>query len=178
MSSHVLLISGGLSRNPANTHRLGTLLSEMRHHRAAIRRTLDERLTRIEAAIGVQPDQGWVRAIRDALGMSSYVLAKRMNLSPARVRQFEYAELDGSIRLATLRRVAEALNCRVVYFFLPNEPLEDMVHRQAYEKAATELGVWGRADPLSGDPDLVPRDRADELEDLTLHFVDHRDLWS
>jgi hypothetical protein len=32
--------------------------------------------------------------------------------------------------------------------------------------------------PLIGDPELVALTQIDELEDLTLHFVDHRDLWS
>ena len=116
--------------------------------------------------------------MRDALGMSSYQLAKRMRFSPSRVRQFEYAELDGSIRLSILGRAAEALNCRLSYVFLPKEPLEDMVQRQAFSKAAAELCVWGPDHPSAGDLDLVPVERVDELEDLTLHFVDHRYLWS
>ncbi len=73
--------------------------------------------------------------------MSSYELAKRMRLSPTRVRQFEGAEVAGSIRLSTLGRVAEALNCRLFYVFVPNEPLEQMVQRQAYVKAAEYLSI-------------------------------------
>lgn len=116
--------------------------------------------------------------MRDALGMSSYQLAKRMGFSPSRVRQFEREEIDGSIRLSSLRRAAEALNCELRYAFEPAEPLEDMVLRQAWRKAAAQLCALGPDDQEVGDPDLVPAERLDELEDLTLHFVDHRDLWS
>jgi predicted DNA-binding mobile mystery protein A len=116
--------------------------------------------------------------MRDALGMSGYQLARRMGFSPTRVRQFEAEEVDGSIRLGILRRAAEAMNCTLVYALSPNEPLEDIVFRQAYLKAAAQLCITGADHPSAGDPDLVPRTRIDELEDLTMHFVDHRDLWS
>jgi predicted DNA-binding mobile mystery protein A len=119
-----------------------------------------------------------MRTMRDALGMSGYQLARRMGFSPTRVRQFEAEEVAGSIRLGTLRRAAEAMNCTLVYALSPNEPLEDIVLRQAYLKAAAQLSILGAEHPLAGDPDLVPRTRIDELEDLTMHFVDHRDLWS
>ena len=116
--------------------------------------------------------------MRDALGMSSYQLAKRAGFSPTRVRQFEAEEVAGWIRLANLRRAAEAMNCRLVYAFVPNEPLDDIVFRQAYSKATAQLCTLGSGHLLDGDPDLLPPRLIDELEDLTLHFVDHRDLWS
>lgn len=70
------------------------------------------------------------------------------------------------------------MNCTFVYALVPNEPFEDIVLRQAYLKAATELSIVGSDHPSAGDPALVPRSQIDELEDLTLHFVDHRDLWN
>jgi predicted DNA-binding mobile mystery protein A len=112
-----------------------------------------------------------------ALGMSSYQLARRMGFSPTRVREFERAEVDGSIRLSSLRCAAEALNCQLTYAFVPNEALDDMVQRQAYFKACAQLCKWGPDHPRAGDPDLVAEERIDELEDEALHFVDHRDLW-
>jgi hypothetical protein len=100
-----------------------------------------------------------------------------MGFSPSRVRQFEAEEVAGSIRLSVLRRAAEAMSCRLVYGLVPKAPLEDIVLRQAYLKAATKLSILSPDDPLAGDPDSVPLWRIDELEDLTMHFVDHRDLW-
>jgi predicted DNA-binding mobile mystery protein A len=116
--------------------------------------------------------------MRDALGMSSYQLARRMGFSPTRVRQFEREEVAGNIRLSVLGRAAAALNCELCYAFVPKEPLEDIVSRQAYFKAAAHLCVWGPDHPQAGDPDLVPHERIDTLEYLTLRFMDHRDLWS
>jgi hypothetical protein len=70
------------------------------------------------------------------------------------------------------------MQCSLVYALVPKAPLEDIVLRQAYLRAAEQLCIWGPDHPSAGDPDLVPRTRIDELEDLTLHFVDHQDLWS
>jgi predicted DNA-binding mobile mystery protein A len=116
--------------------------------------------------------------MRDALGMSSYQLARRMGFSATRVRQFEQEEVAGSIRLSVLGRAAEALNCRLCYALVPKEPLEDIVLRQAYRKASARLRAVGPDHQGVRDPDLAERKRMDELEGLTLHFVDHRDLWS
>lgn len=150
----------------------------MKHHRSNARRILEVRLAGIGERLGAPPPGGWLRTVRDALGMSSYQLARRMGFSPTRVRQFEAEEVNGSIRLVALRRAAEAMNCTLVYVLSPNERLEDIVLRQAHLKAVTQLCILGADHPSAGDPDLVPRTRIDELEDLTLHFVDHRDLWS
>ena len=116
--------------------------------------------------------------MRDALGMSSYQLAKRMRFSQTRIRQFEAEEVRGSIRLDILRRFAEAMSCTFVYALVPKEPLDDIVLRQAYLKAAAQLSIVGPDHPSALDPDLVTHTQIDELEDLTLHFVDHRDLWN
>ena len=75
--------------------------------------------------------RGWIKAIREALGMSSAQLARRLKIKQPSVVDIEQSELKGTIRLATLRRVAEALNCTLVYALVPNEPLEKIVREQA-----------------------------------------------
>lgn len=110
--------------------------------------------------------------------MSTYELAKRIDLSPTRVRQFEAAELEGSIRLSTLFRTADALHCRLLYVFVPDELLEDIVHRQAQHKAAARLSI--------PDPDALENEArglselelVQKLQDLTMELVDRPGLWS
>lgn len=77
------------------------------------------------------PVRGWVRAIRSSLGMSSAQLARRLGIKQPSVIALEQSEVKGSIELATLRRVAEALGCTVVYALVPNKPLETMVRDRA-----------------------------------------------
>jgi predicted DNA-binding mobile mystery protein A len=111
----------------------------------------------LEDLIGPPPPEGWVRTIRQALGMSSYEMALRTGMSPTRMREFEKGEVDGSIRLAVLGRLARALNCSLLYALVPDEPLELTVWRQARRKASEEIGaqLLGRTEARRHDAELV-----------------------
>lgn len=86
------------------------------------------------------PPRGWIRAIRDALGMPAADLARRMGVTGATVRALEKSEITGGIRLSSLRRAAEAMDCTLVYAFIPNRGLEATVREQA--KKALERQAW------------------------------------
>ena len=88
------------------------------------RAELDAQLGRAKVLIpDERPARGWVRAIRDALGMSSTELAARMGVTQSWIPAMERNEVDGSIRLDTLRRAADALDCDVVYTLVPRTSL-------------------------------------------------------
>lgn len=82
--------------------------------RSVARRKLDDRLGLFKA-LGQRPPRGWIRAIRDALGMTLPQLAGRMNVSASAAIQLEQSEARGAINLATLERAARALDCTLVY---------------------------------------------------------------
>ena len=83
------------------------------------------------------PPEGWLRTVRKALGMSGAQLAKRMNVTRARIAQAESAELDGGITLKSMRATAEAMGCRFVYAIIPaSGDVEDLIAAQARKKAA------------------------------------------
>lgn len=63
--------------------------------------------------------------------MSTAQLAKRMGVRQPSIIDLERSEAKGSIALATLRRAAEALDCRLVYALVPNKPLETMIRERA-----------------------------------------------
>jgi predicted DNA-binding mobile mystery protein A len=77
------------------------------------------------------PVRGWIRAIREALGMTTEQLARRLGVKQPSVVQLEQSEVKGSIELATLRRVAAALDCTLVYAFVPKKSLEETVRARA-----------------------------------------------
>jgi predicted DNA-binding mobile mystery protein A len=77
------------------------------------------------------PVRGWIKAIREALGMSTAQLAARLQIKQPSLVALEQSEAAGTMELATLRRVAEALDCTVVYALVPNKPLEAMVRDRA-----------------------------------------------
>jgi predicted DNA-binding mobile mystery protein A len=104
------------------------------------RRHLDRRFEEFQSTgIPERPAKGWVRAIRDALGMTTRQLAQRIGISQPQVTSLEQDEVSGRITLARLRNAAEALDCRLVHTFIPNRPLEDTVKARAVELADRQL---------------------------------------
>ena len=81
------------------------------------------------------PKEGWIKTVRKALGMSGSDLSKRLNSSRTGAAYLERAELDGRITVNKLKEAAEALNCRLVYGFVPNASIEESISQQAEQKA-------------------------------------------
>lgn len=83
------------------------------------------------------PRLGWVRTIREALGISQSQLAARAGISRATVQKLERAEAHRRITLASLDRMARAMGCQVALAIIPKDgTLEDIRRRQALAKAA------------------------------------------
>ena len=85
------------------------------------------------------PPKGWVRAIRDALGMSARQLAERLGVQQQRIARIEQDEKQGGVTVNTLRNVAEAMECEFVYGFVPKESLEQTVRDQARRVAIKRM---------------------------------------
>lgn len=66
-------------------------------------------------------------------------LARRLGVSGQAVAKLEASEADGSIRLDSLRRAAEALDCTLVYALVPNASLEEIVDHRAREIARRQV---------------------------------------
>src|ERR1700687_4512651 len=99
---------------------------------ARSRSHLDKRFKEIGVASRFTPPvRGWIKAIREALGMSTAQLAKRLRIKQPSVIALEKSEAKGTIELATLRRVAEALDCTLVYVLVPKKPLQAIVRDRA-----------------------------------------------
>ena len=67
----------------------------------------------------VRPASGWLRTLREALGLTLADLANRLKVTPPAVRSFEQAESEDRITLASLRRSADAMGCDLVYTLIP-----------------------------------------------------------
>jgi predicted DNA-binding mobile mystery protein A len=107
---------------------------------ARSRSHLDNRFNRLGPVTRFTPPvRGWIKAVREALGMSSAQLAKRLKVKQPSVIALEQSEAKGAIELATLRRVAAALDCTLVYALVPNKPLDLMVRDRARTFARRRL---------------------------------------
>ena len=84
---------------------------------------LDEQLHPWRELPYLRPRAGWLRAIREALGMTVRQFAKAAGTAPSTAQAAERAEAKGDISLSTLTRYADALGCELRYVLVPRKPL-------------------------------------------------------
>ena len=137
------------------------------------------RYPKAKAALQNKPLNGWIRAIRYALGMSGRQLALRLGVSKNSVSSIEKREQDGSVTIRMMTRVGEAMDCTFFYGFLPNGSFEEIVRRRAGEIARERIERINQTMRLEGQE--LPEAEAKrfwrrEVENL----VDHtpRNLWN
>lgn len=101
---------------------------------------LDASLAQYASLRDLQPPrEGWIRAIRDALGMSGRQLGRRMDVSKMWVGDMERLEATGATTLKTLRRAAEAMDCVLVYALVPKTTLKETLLKQARQKVRQDM---------------------------------------
>ena len=100
---------------------------------------LDLRLSPVRNWADERPPKGWLRAIRDALGMTTRQFGQRLGVTQPRIVALEKGEMEDTLTLASLRRAAEALDCKLVYALVPNQPLADTLRRRAEARADEQL---------------------------------------
>lgn len=103
------------------------------------RKNIDRRLSNLNRESLAMPPFGWVRAIREALGMTPQKLGERMGVSRPRVNTIEKAEVSGATTIKTMREAAEAMGCTFVYAIVPTTTLDELVRQQAARKADAAL---------------------------------------
>ena len=115
-------------------------MSSKSEAKALARKHLDRRLAPLGKTQDLaRPPRGWIRAIREAIGMTTAQLAARTGVSQSRVPRIEQGEVQGSVTLKTLRTIAEAMDCTLVYALVPNDSLEQMVRKRAAAIAVQHL---------------------------------------
>lgn len=146
--------------------------------RQRARQRLDERLASVKPESRLAPPpKGWIRAIRDALGMTGPQFAARLKITPQSVSDIEKSEATGSIQLKTLSRAAEALGCTLVYALVPKTSLEDAVQQRARRIALAALQRVAHTMKLEdqgvGDANLEAR-----IEAYVRDVIKDRELWA
>jgi predicted DNA-binding mobile mystery protein A len=105
-------------------------------NRALIRKQLDQRLQSFAALKGTPPPmRGWVRAIRDALGMTGEQLARRLGVKKQRIAALEKGEMASTVTINSMKKAAEAMDCVFTYALVPRDSLQANVERQARKYA-------------------------------------------
>ena len=85
------------------------------------------------------PSRGWLKEIREALGMTERQQAARLGVTGSAVHKSEQSEADERITLGQLRRIADSLGCDLVYAVVPRKPQEEVVQGRATQLAIEEV---------------------------------------
>lgn len=143
------------------------------------RRQLDRLLTETSAPRNLKtPSCGWIREIRSALGMSAAQLASRMGVRQSTVAKMERTEQEERISLQSLRRAAEAMDCMLVYAFVPRQTLEETLITQARQCARRMVARVEHTMALEAQR-LSPESLEVEVEELAAELVRtlRREIW-
>ena len=109
-------------------------------HRRVMREQLDKSFKKFGKVSDMQPPvKGWLRSIREALGMSGKHLGARIGVSQPRIVKMERDELSGAVTLKTMRQAAEAMDCVFVYSLIPLTSLEATMRKRAKILAENRL---------------------------------------
>ena len=116
-------------------------------------------------------ETGWIKSLRTAIGMSLVQLANRLGVTKQNVQAIENWEQEGTLSLKTLRDVANAMDMKLVYGFVPNDgSLEALIDRKAKEAATKIVMRTAASMKLEGQENNEQRikkaivERADELK--------------
>ena len=140
-------------------------------------RQLDDVLAAVE--LPPVPRSGWIASIRQALGMNKTQLAKRIGITRPSLDELESNETRETITLASLRKVADALECDLQYILVPRKPLEKQVAEQALKKATSRLGRVNQSQALEASA-LEASSLSKAITDLAkeLEVTRPSDLWN
>lgn len=150
-------------------------------HRDSIslaRKTLDGRLSELRkaAAILTVPTTGWIASVRTALGMSISDLARRLGVNPSTAFRIEENELEGTVNLSTLTKVANALDCDVVYALVPKQATMQLAKARARALAVQRLTRVQQSMALE-DQALAPAVFDKLIEQKAAELLYSRGLW-
>ena len=144
------------------------------------------RLEQVQASIAAYsdltnrrpPPRGWLKAIRESLGLTERQQADRLGITGSTLHKSESAEAEERITLGQLRKLADGLDCELVYALVPRKPLTQVVEDRARSIALQE--VSGVAHTMSLEDQRPATDRLrKQVEQRTAELLRGRwsDLW-
>ena len=143
-------------------------------------RQLEERLEKVRDIAALEsPQDGWVRTLRQALGMTTSQLAARMGITRQAVLQMEAAERKQTVTWSSLRKAATAMDCEVVYAVVPKGSLTQVLLRRS--RTLAEKHVQRIAHSMKLDAHVVgPAEQERQVEELAAHLAAERSraLWA
>jgi predicted DNA-binding mobile mystery protein A len=117
----------------------------------------------------------WIEYVRLGLGMSLSQLAARVGVAQSSLSGSIKLEKEGRITVKKLKEIAEAMDCELVYGFVPKIKIEDMMREQATKKT---MGLMDQADShMALEDQKVTLDKKERMKDLVEERIYSKYLW-
>ena len=135
------------------------------------RTQLDRKLRLLrESGMRIVPQGGWTKTVRNALGMSGKALGGRIGVSQSAISQLEASEERETITLGSLRKLAEGMECDLVYAFVPKDSLDEIMRRQATLRARNIVNSVATSMELE-DQAVSDEDQESQVETLSSELL-------
>ncbi len=126
------------------------------------------------------PQHGWIRAVRESLGLSAAQLAARAGIGTSTLLEIEGREQKEAVTIATLTRIARAMDCNLTYSIVPeNAPtLDALLDSRALQAARRIIARTASSMALESQTvDARETDAQTELLAKSLKEQNARTLW-
>ena len=112
----------------------------MRNKRTLLIEQLDQKLEAFSKTKEIIiPERGWINTIRTTFNMTMAQLGSKLKITRQGVKRIEESEANGTITINSLKDVANALEMKFVYGFIPKEgSIENLINLKA-EKLARKI---------------------------------------
>ncbi len=112
----------------------------MRNKKKLLIEQLDQKLKPFQKTkMILVPNKGWVNTIRTTLNMTMAQLGAKLNITRQGVKRIEEREAKGTITINSLKEVAEAIDFKFVYGFVPKDGSIDNLINSKSEKLARKI---------------------------------------
>ena len=118
---------------------------------------------------------GWIRYMRQAMGMTLKNLAKAAGISIPTVAQAERKEKEGKVNIETLKKMASAMDCEFVYALVPKKSVQKIRKERALAKAKS---ILLRADVhMTLEDQVVKQKLSERVDRLAEKLLKKGDIW-
>lgn len=141
-----------------------------------ITKQVSRRLEEIrELALKSRGVASWIDYVRCGLGMGLTQLAHRLGVAQSTISESIKSEREGRITLQKLKQIANAMDCDLIYGFVPRKKLEDIMLDQALKK--TQQLMNETETHMELEDQKVLRDKNERLQELALERLYSKYLW-
>lgn len=122
------------------------------------------------------PISDQIRKLRGILGMTQNQLANRAHTTQQAIAMTEAGKVD--LRLSTLKRIAEAMECECLIQLVPRQEIEKLRHEQALKKARLLVGLSAGSTAL--ELQMPPKEFVDKkIKEVAQHLLENKGhkLW-